>query len=126
MKENKLVHDSTNRADNGANEGDVINKSDSDTTQNNAGQSGGKEANMNDRMRAVQIINKLSASEMLLGREYTRGQLDEHVQQFAEACESLSVIPDEDVQMVLAVLLRDRHVHNIGSSKGWRRLIEGA
>lgn len=94
--------------------------------KNNASQSGQKEEEMNDRMRAVQIINKMTVNKMALGREYSREQLDDHLHQFAEACKALAEIPDGDVQLVLAILLRDNHVLNIRSCQAWHRLCKGA
>lgn len=95
-------------------------------TINNANDLGRKEEVMNDRMRAVQIINKLIVSRMALGREYSREQFDESLQLFVRECQTLSEISDEDVQMVLTVLLRDRHVLNVSSYQAWRRLSKGA
>ena len=116
----KDMNQDSNCADKGTTEGDAI---------NNASQSGelnGKEEVMNDRMRAVQIVNKLIVSRMALGREYSRDQFDESLQLFVGECKKLSEISDVDVQLVLAVLLRDRHVLNVGSCRGWQRLSMGA
>ena len=98
-------------------------------TINNASQSGElnrKEEVMNDRMRAVQIVNKLIVNRMALGREYSRDQFDESLQLFVGECKKLSEISDVDVQLVLALLLKDRHVYNIGSCQAWQRLSKGA
>lgn len=76
-----------------------------------------------DRVRAVQIVNRMVIDREELGRECSREDYDAERALFREGCAKLANILDADVQVVLGKLLRDRHHHNVLHCTAWRRLL---
>lgn len=76
-----------------------------------------------DRVRAVQIINRMVIDRRSLGREFSQRDLDAVHAFFMKGCAELANIPDADVQVVLGKLLSDRHPLNVNNCSAWRRLM---
>lgn len=80
-------------------------------------------AKIEDRVRAVQIVNRMVIGKVSLGREFSRKDHDAERALFREGCAELASMLDADVQVVLAKLLDDNHALNISSCSAWRRLL---